>query len=192
MTTATIRFLHRASVVPALRLDHLRALEAESIHILREVPAEFERPAMLRSTRAPSTPPSAAHGATRSDRARRVDFSRDVFEDVRDDFETLLQGARCHAIPLSALYGDNVISRSARTPWFDGPPLLEYLETVGVTRDVTARPSRFPVQLVVRPHDRFRGYAGQIAERLAQLARCAGSDTEAIEAVARALEEMLT
>jgi sulfate adenylyltransferase subunit 1 len=92
-----------------------------------------------------------------------VDFSRDVFEDIRDDFETLLQGARCHAIPLSALHGANVISRSARTPWFKGPPLLEYLETVDITRDVTARPFRFPVQLVVRPHDRFRGYAGQIA-----------------------------
>jgi sulfate adenylyltransferase large subunit len=92
-----------------------------------------------------------------------VDFSRDVFDDIRDDFETLLQGARCHAIPLSALHGDNVITRSARTPWFDGPPLLAYLDTVDVTRDATARPFRFPVQLVARPHDRFRGYAGQIA-----------------------------
>ena len=92
-----------------------------------------------------------------------VDFSRDVFDDIRDDFETLLQGTRCHAIPLSALHGDNVITPSARTPWFDGPPLLDYLETVDVARDLTARPLRFPVQLVVRPHDRFRGYAGQIA-----------------------------
>jgi sulfate adenylyltransferase large subunit len=92
-----------------------------------------------------------------------VDFSRDVFDDILDDFEVLLQGARCHAIPLSALHGDNVITRSARTPWFDGRPLLEYLETVDATRDVTTRPFRLPVQLVVRPHDRFRGYAGQIA-----------------------------
>ncbi len=92
-----------------------------------------------------------------------VDFNRDVFDDIRDDFEALLQGARCHAIPLSALHGDNVIARSARTPWFDGPPLLEYLETVDVARDAAARPFRFPVQLASRPHDRFRGYAGQIA-----------------------------
>ena len=92
-----------------------------------------------------------------------VDFSRDVFDDIRDDFETLLQGARCHAIPLSALHGDNVITRSARTPWFDDAPLLAHLETVDVTRDAAARPFRFPVQLVARPHDRFRGYAGQIA-----------------------------
>ncbi|MBI2188410.1 MAG: GTP-binding protein [Acidobacteria bacterium] len=92
-----------------------------------------------------------------------VDFSRDVFDDIRDHFEELLQGARCHAIPLSALHGDNVIARSLRTPWFEGPPLLEYLETVDVTRDLTSRPFRFPVQLVLRPHDGFRGYAGQIA-----------------------------
>jgi sulfate adenylyltransferase large subunit len=92
-----------------------------------------------------------------------VDFSRDVFDDIRDDFDELLTGARCHAIPLSALHGDNVITRSARTPWFEGPPLLEYLETVEASRDRTSRPFRFPVQLVLRPHDRFRGYAGQIA-----------------------------
>ena len=92
-----------------------------------------------------------------------VDFGRDVYEEIRDDFEELLKGARCHAIPLSALHGDNVITRSAKTPWFDGLPLLAYLETVDVARDATTRPFRLPVQLVVRPHDGFRGYAGQIA-----------------------------
>jgi len=92
-----------------------------------------------------------------------VDFSRDVYEEIRDDFEELLKGARCHAIPLSALHGDNVITRSAKTPWFDGLPLLAYLETVDVTRDLPAQPFRLPVQLVLRPNDGFRGYAGQIA-----------------------------
>jgi len=92
-----------------------------------------------------------------------VGFSREIFEDIRDDFADLLEGARCHAIPLSALHGDNVIAPSPRTPWFPGPPLLEYLETVDVARDAARGPFRFPVQLVVRPHDRFRGYAGQIA-----------------------------
>jgi len=67
-----------------------------------------------------------------------------------------------HAIPMSALNGDNVITRSDRTPYFDGPPLLEYLETVSVHRDVTNAPFRFPIQMVVRPDDVFRGYAGQI------------------------------
>jgi sulfate adenylyltransferase large subunit len=91
-----------------------------------------------------------------------VDFDRAVFDNICDDFEELLHGAKLHAIPLSALHGDNVITPSARTPWFEGPPLLEYLETIEVDRDVTAKPFRFPVQLVLRPTDDFRGYAGQI------------------------------
>ena len=91
-----------------------------------------------------------------------VDFDRDVFDGICDEFARSLDGARCHAIPLSALHGDNVITLSDRTPWFEGPSLLEYLETVDVTRDLTSLPFRFPVQLVIRPNDRFRGYAGQI------------------------------
>src|SRR5690349_7151675 len=91
-----------------------------------------------------------------------VDFDRDVYEGIRDEFEEILTGARCHAIPLSALHGDNVITRSDRTPWFDGQSLLEFLETVQVTRDLTSLPFRFPVQLVSRPDHDFRGYAGQI------------------------------
>ena len=64
---------------------------------------------------------------------------------------------------MSALHGDNVITTSERTPWFDGPPLLEYLETVQrAPRPDRRLPFRFPVQLVLRPDDEFRGYAGQI------------------------------
>ena len=92
-----------------------------------------------------------------------VDFDRDVFDGIRDEFDSILGGARCHAIPLSALHGDNVITPSARTPWFDGPSLLEHLETVHVSRDLASLPFRFPVQLVLRPTDQFRGYAGQVA-----------------------------
>ncbi|MCC7417860.1 MAG: GTP-binding protein [Acidobacteria bacterium] len=91
-----------------------------------------------------------------------VDFDRGVFEGICDDFEDLLQGATRHAIPLSALHGDNVIAVSDRTPWFEGPSLLEYLETTTVERDLAARPFRFPVQMVIRPDQDFRGYAGQI------------------------------
>src|SRR5205085_574883 len=91
-----------------------------------------------------------------------VDFNRDVYDGIVDDFEEILTGARAHAIPCSALHGDNVITRSDRTPWFTGPSLLEYLETVHVTRDLTSLPFRFPVQLVLRPNQEFRGYAGQI------------------------------
>jgi sulfate adenylyltransferase large subunit len=92
-----------------------------------------------------------------------VGFDREIFDDIRETFDEILGDARCHAIPLSALHGDNVIDLSDRTPWFEGPSLLEYLETVDVTRDLTALPFRLPVQLVVRPTDQFRGYAGRIA-----------------------------
>jgi sulfate adenylyltransferase large subunit len=90
-------------------------------------------------------------------------FDRDVYEGIREEFAEILGDAQCHAIPLSALHGDNVIDRSPRTPWFAGPSLLEHLETVDVTRDLTALPFRLPVQLVARPTDQFRGYAGRIA-----------------------------
>ena len=64
-----------------------------------------------------------------------VDFDRGVYDTIYDDFEELLRGATMHAIPLSALHGDNVISNSDRTPWFEGQSLLQYLETVDVDPD---------------------------------------------------------
>jgi sulfate adenylyltransferase subunit 1 len=91
-----------------------------------------------------------------------VDFDREVYEKILDDFGEFLTGASVHAIPMSALEGDNVITRSERTPYFDGPPLLEFLETVQVHRNTVAGPFRFPVQMVLRPDQEFRGYAGQI------------------------------
>ena len=92
-----------------------------------------------------------------------VDFDRTVFDGIVDDFEDLLRGANSHPIPISALHGDNVITQSDRTPWFKEKSLLEFLETVEVDRNASAKPFRFPVQLVLRPDDVFRGYAGQIA-----------------------------
>jgi sulfate adenylyltransferase large subunit len=91
-----------------------------------------------------------------------VEFDRQVFEDIVDAFEEILPNTRVHAIPMSALKGDNVITRSERTPWFDGASLLQFLETVDVDHQMAAKPFRFPVQLVVRPNQDFRGYAGQI------------------------------
>ncbi len=91
-----------------------------------------------------------------------VDFDRTVFEDIVDEFDRILPNAKLHPIPLSALHGDNVITKSERTPWFDGASLLEFLETVEVDRNVSSKPFRFPVQLVLRPAHDFRGYAGQI------------------------------
>jgi sulfate adenylyltransferase subunit 1 len=70
-------------------------------------------------------------------------------------------------IPVSALVGDNVVDRSADTPWYEGPTLLEHLENVPVEPDPHDVPFRFPVQYVIRPrtpeHPDYRGYAGQVA-----------------------------
>ncbi|GAC1346687.1 MAG: hypothetical protein NVSMB23_24720 [Myxococcales bacterium] len=65
--------------------------------------------------------------------------------------------------PVSARAGDNVARPSARTPWFDGGTVLEYLETVEVARARAAAPLRVPVQMVLRPDLDYRGFAGQIA-----------------------------
>jgi bifunctional enzyme CysN/CysC/sulfate adenylyltransferase subunit 1 len=67
------------------------------------------------------------------------------------------------AIPVSALEGDNVVAASAHMPWYKGPTLLEYLETVPLALAETTGPMRFPVQLVLRPDANFRGFAGQVA-----------------------------
>ena len=92
-----------------------------------------------------------------------VNFDQEVYEKIVDDFSESFTGASVHAIPMSALEGDNVTTRSERTPYFDGPPLLEYLETVQVHRNLPALPFRFPVQMVIRPNQDFRGFAGQIS-----------------------------
>jgi sulfate adenylyltransferase large subunit len=91
-----------------------------------------------------------------------VEFDREVFDGICDRFERLVPDAERHGVPISALHGDNVTGRSRRTPWFEGPSLLEHLETVRIARDVEAGPFRFPVQLVLRPRHDFRGYAGRI------------------------------
>jgi sulfate adenylyltransferase large subunit len=91
-----------------------------------------------------------------------VDFRRDVFDAIRAEFSALLPGTTLHAIPISALHGDNVAGPSDRTPWFAGSTLLEFLEEVEVDRGAAGKPFRFPVQLVLRPSHEFRGYAGQM------------------------------
>ena len=65
-------------------------------------------------------------------------------------------------LPISALEGDNVVRPSRNMPWFEGPSLLEFLETVPVHHRTRAAAFRFPVQRVIRPDQDFRGYAGQI------------------------------
>ncbi|TBW40418.1 sulfate adenylyltransferase subunit CysN [Siculibacillus lacustris] len=95
-----------------------------------------------------------------------VDFSRDVFERIRDDFATFAQDLGFEslvAVPLSARWGDNVTTRSPRMPWYDGPSLLDHLETVEVAERALRGPFRMAVQWVNRPDLDFRGFAGTIA-----------------------------
>jgi sulfate adenylyltransferase subunit 1 (EFTu-like GTPase family) len=87
---------------------------------------------------------------------------RGLREDPRRSSASSRRAPSVHAIPMSALEGDNVTTRSPRTPYFDGPPMLEYLENVQVHRNIAGGAFRFPVQMVLRPTHEFRGYAGQI------------------------------
>ena len=95
-----------------------------------------------------------------------AEFSEARFLELEAAFAELaaqLGTTNVRTIPISALDGDNVVDRSERTPWYDGPTLLEHLETVPIRRVVTTGPLRFPIQYVVRPDANFRGFAGQIA-----------------------------
>ncbi|MDN4473977.1 sulfate adenylyltransferase subunit 1 [Demequina zhanjiangensis] len=99
-----------------------------------------------------------------------VDFSQDVFEQIYkefSDFAAKLNVPDLTAIPLSALEGDNVVERSARTPWYQGTSLLHHLEHVHIASDRNLQDVRFPVQYVVRPQHSsardYRGLAGTVA-----------------------------
>ena len=95
-----------------------------------------------------------------------VDFSEERFRAIADEYSGMaaqLGFASVRPIPISARYGDNVTSRSPRTSWYDGPALLDYLETIDVAATEETRPFRFPVQYVNRPNHNFRGFAGTIA-----------------------------
>ena len=98
-----------------------------------------------------------------------VDFSQEVYERIRDEFTQFAAKLRVPdltVMPVSALNGDNVVTRSENMPWYDGPSLLHHLENVHVASDRNLIDVRFPVQYVIRPqsdawHD-YRGYAGQV------------------------------
>jgi sulfate adenylyltransferase subunit 1 len=99
-----------------------------------------------------------------------VDFKEPVFASIRTEIELLrtdfnLSDKNLTFIPVSAKLGDNVVSRTQNTPWYKGPTLLEFLESVEIAQD-TGTKSRFSIQYVIRPqsdefHD-YRGYAGKI------------------------------
>ncbi|HEX2662595.1 MAG TPA: sulfate adenylyltransferase subunit CysN [Candidatus Acidoferrum sp.] len=95
-----------------------------------------------------------------------VDYREDVFLRFQEDFLSLasrlgITSVAC--IPISALAGDNVVSASENTPWYAGPTLLGHLETVDFRHTGSFDAVRFPIQYVVRPDFRFRGFAGQLA-----------------------------
>jgi sulfate adenylyltransferase large subunit len=93
-------------------------------------------------------------------------WSREAYDAVRGEFTALagrLGFPEMAFIPVSALGGDNVAVRSERAPWYAGPTLLEWLETVEPDNASARGAFRMPVQLVIRPSADFRGFAGQIA-----------------------------
>jgi bifunctional enzyme CysN/CysC len=96
-----------------------------------------------------------------------VDWSAQRFAEVREQIAALTDRvgiADVLTIPISALHGDNVVDRSERTPWYEGPPLLEHLEGVDVAADRDLDHLRLPVQWVTRPTEGTRRrYLGQIA-----------------------------
>jgi sulfate adenylyltransferase subunit 1 len=94
-----------------------------------------------------------------------VGYDEAVFRGVEAEFQKFLQPLNTphvYFLPISALEGDNVVRRSRNMPWFHGPALLEFLETVPVHHRTRSAAFRFPVQRVIRPDQDFRGYAGQV------------------------------
>jgi bifunctional enzyme CysN/CysC/sulfate adenylyltransferase subunit 1 len=95
-----------------------------------------------------------------------VGFDPQVFARISEEMREFCARLGLHELtffPVSARHGDNVAQRSARTPWFRGGTVLDFLETVEVARDRTRAPLRLPVQTVLRPHLDYRAVAGQIA-----------------------------
>ena len=94
-----------------------------------------------------------------------VDYSEDVFRAIEGEFRAVAADLGItdpHAIPISALHGDNVVDASPRLPWYFGPIILELLETIPVDPGDSSLDFRFPIQYVIRATD-YRGYAGQVA-----------------------------
>jgi sulfate adenylyltransferase subunit 1 len=103
-----------------------------------------------------------------------VDYSQNVFSDICIQYADLAKNLNVKQvtyIPMSALNGDNVVDKSEAMGWYEGPTLLEHLETIELNKDLGIQlPGRFPVQYVIRPqtaelHD-YRGYAGKIISGL--------------------------
>lgn len=96
-----------------------------------------------------------------------INYSQQAYDDIVDDFyafaDELATDLEIQPIPMSALEGVNITSKSNETDWYDGPSLMDYLETVPVGDRRLNTPFRMPVQWVNRPNLDFRGFSGQIA-----------------------------
>ncbi len=99
-----------------------------------------------------------------------VEYAKSVFDDIKKTytaFAARLGVLDLRFIPISALNGDNVVDRSKKMQWYDGPTLLYLLETIHIGGDENLQDARFPVQYVIRPmsneHHDYRGYGGRIA-----------------------------
>ena len=99
-----------------------------------------------------------------------IDWDQERYRWIRDEFHAFAARLDIHdvtTIPISALNGDNVVTKSSRAPWYDGPPLLSHLEDVYIAGDRNLVDVRFPVQYVIRPQTRehadHRSYAGTVA-----------------------------
>ncbi|MCU1261808.1 MAG: sulfate adenylyltransferase subunit 1, partial [Bryobacterales bacterium] len=93
-------------------------------------------------------------------------FDEAVFQGIKRDFSAFarqIHAPEPYFLPIAALLGDNVVTGSSNMPWFSGPHLLEFLESVQVAEERERLPARFPVQYVIRPNLDYRGYAGQVA-----------------------------
>lgn len=98
-----------------------------------------------------------------------VEYSQDVYNNILIDYNKVAKQLGLNNvtyIPISALNGDNIVDRSLQFSWYEGKPLLEFLEEVQIDNDINLTDSRFQVQLVIRPqteelHD-YRGYAGKV------------------------------
>ncbi len=106
-----------------------------------------------------------SHVALAVNKMDLVSFDREVYERIVKDYKEFaeqLDFEQITAIPVSALMGDNVVERSHRTPWYSGPTLIGYLETVRAHRSLANHAFRMPVQWVNRPDSTFRGFSGTV------------------------------
>ena len=95
-------------------------------------------------------------------------YSRDVYEAITREFNAFTRSLKLGFkdvwyVPVSALKGDNIVKRSAHTPWYEGDTVLSLLENVPVAQDLNLTDFRYPVQYVLRPNLDYRGFSGQIA-----------------------------